>query len=406
MATSMSIDLSFREDVLHAVAKVDMSKAPVDSFSFLLNIGLHIHKIICNGKAAKWEIIGERQRASFISFASEVCVSFSAPINNIELYYSGSIPTASWDDIALGKAKGAAGYNIISDKLRALSYHSVWYPEETSTKITENAVVLQGCSNYIVVNGIYDKKNDTWRYGGRNYPPYNIIAYRRNSVKLISNPYIDIYYLDDNNTEYVNRSAHYYKDVLEYYNGELYQKTNVPKCIMACLMPVLTEGGAYVEGNVLMVTTVLPKEEYELVQLNAHETAHYWCMGAPSNWEDWLNETFAEWSALMYALDRGNTKLFDFMLNRWDRLEIYKTFPPIKTEDGKRPDGVHHRGVILLYYVYLKHGKEAIRAILQTFVSLNTKNTDELLKYLHDKVDSTIPDMIRRGLILRDYALL
>jgi len=43
MATSMSIDLSFREDILHAVAKVDMSKAPVDSFSFLLNIGLCIH---------------------------------------------------------------------------------------------------------------------------------------------------------------------------------------------------------------------------------------------------------------------------------------------------------------------------------------------------------------------------
>ena len=42
MATSMSIDLSFSEDELHAVAKVDLSKAPVDSFSFLLNIGLCI----------------------------------------------------------------------------------------------------------------------------------------------------------------------------------------------------------------------------------------------------------------------------------------------------------------------------------------------------------------------------
>ena len=102
----------------------------------------------------------------------------------------------------------------------------------------------------------------------------------------------------------------------------------------------------------------------------------------------------------------GNSKLFDFILNRWDRLEIYKTFPPIKTEDGKRPDGVHHRGVILLYHVYLKHGKEAIRVILQSFASLNRKNTDELLKHLHDKVGSAIPDMIRRGLTLGDYTLL
>jgi hypothetical protein len=43
-----------------------------------------------------------------------------------------------------------------------------------------------------------------------------------------------------------------------------------------------------------------------------HEVAHFWWSGAPSvTWENWLNEAFAEYSALMYVRKFEGVEAFD-----------------------------------------------------------------------------------------------
>ena len=406
METSMSLRLTFAEKRLNSIAIINIGAAKANTFSFVLNCGFSIHEITCNGRPALWKIDGEHQITTYISMAQKVTITCSDIIDKIVVKYSGSFPLATFEDIKANRLRDASTHNIISNDLIALSYYSVWYPMVRSIDILDHEVIVNGCADYYIVNGVYNDTEKTWHYKGQDLPLYNIIAYKRDILKTVKNPYINIYFLNEQDTKNVEKSACYYKDVLDYYNGGLYPKIKIPKCDMACLMPVLTEGGAYVEDNGLMVTTVLPENDFEIIQLNAHETAHFWCTGAPGTWEDWLNETAAEWSALMYALDQENIDLFEHMLKRWDCLDVYRTFPPIKTKDGSRPDGVHFRGVALFYFIYKKYDKNAIRTILQTFVGLDNKKTGELLKHLRGKVDDSIPSMIERALTIKDYNLL
>ncbi|MDE5576980.1 MAG: hypothetical protein K2J11_06305, partial [Oscillospiraceae bacterium] len=130
---------------------------------------------------------------------------------------------------------------------------------------------------------------------------------------------------------------------------------------------------------------------------NAHEMAHTWCNGAEvGSWEDWLNETTAEWSMLLYCLDRNKTEIFDAMIA--EHMEKYHEFPPIKTEDGSRPEGVHTKGTVLFYELYKAFGAETIKLIIRIFVGLEAKTTEKLLAEMKAQGLSEAADVIEKGL--------
>ncbi|MDE7289631.1 MAG: hypothetical protein K2N71_09060, partial [Oscillospiraceae bacterium] len=119
-------------------------------------------------------------------------------------------------------------------------------------------------------------------------------------------------------------------------------------------------------------------DEKEAVTVNSHEMAHTLCMGADvGSWEDWLNETTAEWSMLLYCLDRNKTEIFDAMIA--EHTEKFPEFPPIKTADGSHPEGVHTKGTIVFYELYKAFGAETIKSIIRIFVDLDVKTTANLL---------------------------
>lgn len=135
--------------------------------------------------------------------------------------------------------------------------------------------------------------------------------------------------------------------------------------------------GGYFTPNVI-VSTAMPDDMERLSHWLAHEVAHSWCMGAPMDWNDWLNETTAEWSALLWELSRGNKPLFERKIE-----EAKGRLIPggvIKTPDGSRPPDVHHRGVLLFYLLYKVYGEKAVAHLLTIFQQLPLPKTTE--KYL------------------------
>ncbi|MDR2605996.1 MAG: hypothetical protein LBC38_01780 [Oscillospiraceae bacterium] len=109
--------------------------------------------------------------------------------------------------------------------------------------------------------------------------------------------------------------------------------------------------------------------------LLAHEIGHNWFADADvDTWEDWLNETGAEWAALLYALHLGDEELFTRELE--SSTSGYANTPAIKTSDGSRPyEGVHSRGTALFYSIYLKYGADTVLWLLQTLAELSTPTT-------------------------------
>lgn len=121
----------------------------------------------------------------------------------------------------------------------------------------------------------------------------------------------------------------------------------------------------------------------QITWMFAHETAHIWCSGANvETWEDWLNETTAEWSALLFTLHKKDPELFDEFLK--PKLARYEKLPPIKTRDGSRPEGVHDKGTVLFYRIYQKFGYETMKKVVRCFADLEEKNTANFLTKLRE----------------------
>jgi hypothetical protein len=63
-------------------------------------------------------------------------------------------------------------------------------------------------------------------------------------------------------------------------------------------------GGGYARPGLIVLSRLAdrtsPEQRADLMRYVAHETAHFWWSLAPTvTWEDWLNESFAEYSALL-----------------------------------------------------------------------------------------------------------
>lgn len=194
-------------------------------------------------------------------------------------------------------------------------------------------------------------------------------------------------------------AEYFYRDVLDYYNGELFDKKNIPVLDIACLYPACTDGGAYKRKD-LIVSITLGENESEAGRMISHEMAHLWCTGAAcDSWEDWLNETTATWGSLLYALKRNNTELFDFILKQsLESYESYESLPPIKTADGSRPEGVHEKGTVLFYVIYKHYGAETIEKLLRIFVKLSEKTTKAFLDAVKVELSTEVAAMLESGI--------
>jgi hypothetical protein len=111
-----------------------------------------------------------------------------------------------------------------------------------------------------------------------------------------------------------------------------------------------------------------------------HELGHSWFSGADTNsWEDWLNETGAEWSCLLFVLEHFGAGMFDELMAL--HLQNYKGTPTIRPAGtDKRPTGgVHDRGVVLFYLIARRFGYNIVKRILQLLTALPKFTTADLL---------------------------
>jgi len=389
MDTTMQIMLGFSETAFNATARITLDDALNEKlFSFCLNDALTISEIAVNGKPVNYEMAGKEQ-PQFRPLVKKISVASEETIRNIEISYNGSVAYSPKDR--------ACFHNIITKDIKSLSWYSSWYPQDASVGIVHDKVVLLEGSRYVVVKGTYDAARDVWEYGGNGYDRFNIVAYRKAALQVISNPYMNIYFIDDGIREYAEASTSSYQNVVSFYNGNLFAKRDIPVLDVACASPAITTGGGYRRKDFMWCTTLGNNKE-EAAWLNAHETAHIWCSGAPADtWEDWLNETTAEWASLLFALDSGDDALFKYILE--PKLAKYDSLPPIQTADGSRPEGVHDKGTVLFYEMYKLFGVDAVRKVVRLFTDLDTKTTASLIHFLRTENNNDIADFIEEGIV-------
>lgn len=355
--SEMNIALRFEGEKLFAEAEISLDKS-VSEVSFILNSGLEISGISCNEESVPITVEAEYEPL-FCAEVKKYSVKCGSDFSAVKICYGGKIN--GW-------------HNIITDNIIELNRYGVWFPCELSQSASISAEI-SGCGEYFLVKGEFD--GSLWHYSADEWD-MNIILYRKSVMKTVSGKHISIYYADNSLDGAAEFSRNVFEDVLDYYTKELFNKDYVKHTEMACLYPALTSGGAYKRDG-LIVCISPGTDEKEAITVNAHELAHEWCSGADvGSWEDWLNETTAEWSMLLYCLDRNKTEIFEAMTA--EHLAKAPEFPPIKAADGSRPEGVHTKGTAVFYELYKAFGKETIKSVIRIFIDLDVKTTEKLLE--------------------------
>jgi hypothetical protein len=187
--------------------------------------------------------------------------------------------------------------------------------------------------------------------------------------------------------KFTNKTERVYKDILRFYNGKLFEQHELSILDIACVSPALTVGGAYRRKDLIFLTSI-DENELRFEGLLAHETAHEWCVGADASpWEDWLNETTAEWASLLYALEHDNDDLFHLILDETLEAVSKNNYPPIKTVDGSRSDGVHYKGTVLFYDIYKKYRKDVLTKMIRGFTDLEIKTTENYINQIEKNME-------------------
>ena len=115
-----------------------------------------------------------------------------------------------------------------------------------------------------------------------------------------------------------------------------------------------------------------------------------------NSWEDWLNETFAEILSLCFIKKQYGTEAY---MNRVNMIrEIAEKAPPIKSENGERPEGVHFKGAYLMYRLSERFGEDKLIEVIKLFVKSSQKTTENMLSQIKEKIGQDIAKFIEYNL--------
>jgi hypothetical protein len=369
-STIVNLDLSRDDELIHVTAHILFGTSVSGNFSFLLGQSMNIESIYTSNNECKYEIIDIN-----VPFRQMNKISVAIPNKSAEIWVRYS-----------GKPEGYHTFN--NNVIFAVNIYSAWYPDEISIGKADIKVKFHDTYYTYVVNANYNKTEQVWEYRPRDVD-CNILAYK--DPKLLQNDFVDILYVSDDDDlanlyfdAYIKAAA---------FCMSLFETNRFSKGTLA----VLPDGNGY-NGyfrQSLIVVDGFTNDLSYVQHLLAHEIAHYWCRGADAfTWEDWLNETTSEWTALLFQLYNGNMEQFNAVIK--DTLQRYDDLPPIKTKDGSRPEGVHDKGTILFYNIYRQYGYETISKMLQLFDALAEKTTENFIMSIRRELSPDIAKMIEK----------
>lgn len=303
-----------------------------------------------------------------------------------------------WENIRMvykGRLAGKiCNYNNKIDKdFFLLTDYAPWYPTIKGETVNVSSVI-RGVSNYHVLNGNYDYNNDCWRVEG-----VALVGVKNNLVERISfNGFeFSVLYYDENEKTEVLKSIEIVKDCMHFFISKIFND-NVNNGVFYYFRPKvpINDGWSFIRENIV-VSQEQFANEIDMARLMAHELAHIWSTGAGMDWEDWLNESFAEYASCLFLEHRYGFDVYHRKIN--NHIEYNKKHfvgeairPKSRTS---RPESVHTKGVIVLDKLRNQFGKKTIVRIIKLFIELENKTTENLLVAIKQELNEYVADQLK-----------
>jgi hypothetical protein len=164
----------------------------------------------------------------------------------------------------------------------------------------------------------------------------------------------------------------------------------VPTKKLAIIFAERKSGGGYPRGGLM---SLLFDSDYRgLVQYAAHEMAHSgWGRGDASTWQDWLNESLAEYSALKLMRDGHGRAAWSEILGRYEHeAQQAKAIWGLDRSDRSAQAALYRKGLVLLSRIEARVGELAFRWFLAALVSRQVRTTEQYLATLEELTSAAV----------------
>jgi len=170
--------------------------------------------------------------------------------------------------------------------------------------------------------------------------------------------------------------------------------------------PRETGGGYARRGG--MVLTGLDSESYHkdpegFARYSGHELAHLWWFKAdPASWQDWLNESFAEYSALLLLRATYSHETFEKRIAK--KQAVSAGTPPVWEFDRMKADHqvveqvLYNKGPVLLYELEKEIGYESFMALCRAMITNDINTTSALLMLIEEREGKAVAESFETSL--------
>lgn len=161
-----------------------------------------------------------------------------------------------------------------------------------------------------------------------------------------------------------------------------------------------TRGGAYARPGLVSSTGLPADDRYPaLLHHLAHEMAHLWWRHAPATtWEDWLNESFAEYTAMADVRDRQGADAFAREVAAHRERGRGVAIRGLDRDDERADAALYSHGPVLLADLEAAIGAERFAALLRETAGRHVAGTADFLALVEKAAGAGARERLERGL--------
>lgn len=391
---SYEIDLTIEAKRSFLKASVNMKyvvkEDGVKEIVFYIHKDLQVEKIICD-MIVDFEV-GEyiTEWSPFILESKKITLQFDSSlikdsVLDISFQYSGNIHLVTQYEI-----------NRITEDWLELGIYTPWYPLseqmnhslfkvnikiDPDYKILSNGGVTRYDKNWIIVQD--QPSLDCVIIGSNNFK-YSIDGENQSNIKT--------YYIADDLEEVANRINSQASCLFKKFSRLFGHVKNDGFDIF---IAPRHDGGGYCRDKLIVLTTSTDgsiedsikdaslEQQIKTFRFIAHELSHLWWFKAePTSWEDWLNESFAEYSSLMATREQYGEKEFLRLINLYkEKTSNSPAIRGINRSDQEAFNVLYAKGPTILNQLEMMIGEESFKELLK---NTHKKKINKTIDFLNE----------------------
>jgi len=359
-----NINVDINERKVQATFEITFNPSPlIDTIKLFVHQSANISEVSSNSNSIQYKVLNEQ----FIGEDKAIVINSEENKNKkLAINYTYSLDSIQDESFQFNKS------------WLELNLYTAWFPLNMDYGLFEYKINVQLPPKYKLISSGVVSDNGTFWQVNQKMPSFDIPIIISPQFKCISvaEEKIKVYYLDltSENEKTIKNAANSHYDFL---NGIL-EKLNTANLILAINQfnrPISYTRKGFISltiGNSFSI-----QDEKTL----AHEIGHlWWNKASVSNWEDWLNEGFAEYSSILILRNKYGQENFDKNIKYLEN--IIKDLPSLyqlKKENTINQNVITYKGAYLLYELENKIGRKDFSNFLRTVHQKNIKQTSEFL---------------------------